>query len=89
MFWASPGPYLRRSTLLTLARNISGVELPPTLIEDQTFEAPDDLSPQQAEDANMLLSAKLRDAIGLGAGNGEHEEDTDMGEDDMDEYWSQ
>ena len=66
-FCESPGPYLRKSTLISLARNISGIELPSTLIEDQTFEKPGDLSAKQAEDANLLLSAHLRDAIVLSA----------------------
>ena len=88
-FWASPGPYLRKSTLISLARNILGIELPSTLIEDQTFEKPGDLSAQQAEDANLLLSAQLRDAIILSAGNAEREEDTDMDDDTDEEDWSQ
>lgn len=36
-FWASPGKYLERSTLKSLARNISGLELPPS-INSHTFE---------------------------------------------------
>ena len=84
-FWASPGPYLRKSTLIALARNISGIELPSTLIKDQTFETPGDLSARQSEDTNLLLSAQLRDAIILSAGNAERDEDIDMDEDDTDE----
>ena len=38
VFRASPGKYLRRSTLVTLARNISGLELPPSIYYDNTFE---------------------------------------------------
>ena len=66
-FWANSGPCLRKSTLISLARNISGIELPSTLIEEQTFEKPSDLSAKQAEDASLLLSAQLRDAIVLSA----------------------
>ncbi|KAN0074125.1 hypothetical protein V8E54_008062 [Elaphomyces granulatus] len=42
IFWASPGSYLRKSTLVSLARNISGLELPPSLYQDTTFGSTDD-----------------------------------------------
>jgi hypothetical protein len=42
VFWASPGSYLRKSTLVSLARNISGLELPPSLYQDTTFGSIDD-----------------------------------------------
>ncbi|KAJ5817847.1 hypothetical protein N7447_007855 [Penicillium robsamsonii] len=37
-FWPTPGPYLRKAMLRTLARNISGHQLPENMVEDQTFE---------------------------------------------------
>lgn len=43
-FWASPGPYLRKSTLIALARNILGLKLPSALIEDRTFEETGEVS---------------------------------------------
>ena len=63
-FWASPGEYLRRSTLISLARNISGLELPPSVLEDKTFEDPDLDSPpfDEIDNSTILLSAHLRDA---------------------------
>ncbi|KAN0074213.1 hypothetical protein V8E54_008150, partial [Elaphomyces granulatus] len=39
-FWASLGRYLRRSTLLSLARNMSGVNLPESLYKDEMTEQP-------------------------------------------------
>jgi hypothetical protein len=39
VFWPSPGPWLRRSTLTSLARSISGIELPPSIYQDTTFDA--------------------------------------------------
>jgi hypothetical protein len=38
-FWPLPGEYLQKSTLQALARNISGLELPPPLIKETTFES--------------------------------------------------
>ncbi|KAJ5626552.1 hypothetical protein N7528_003979 [Penicillium herquei] len=39
--WTSPGDYLRKSTLTTVARNISGYDLPPALVESTTFSDED------------------------------------------------
>lgn len=38
-FWASGGQWLNGSTLMSLAQNISGVELPDTIKEDSFFDA--------------------------------------------------
>lgn len=75
-FWASPGPYLRHSTLTTLARNISGCVLPPSLLEGNTFET-EEVSAQDGEDLNMVLSAQMRKATITSAARGEKEEDTE------------
>lgn len=40
-FWASPGSYLRKSTLTMLSRNVSGMEIPPNVYKDNTFEDQD------------------------------------------------
>jgi len=60
-FWASPGEYLRRSTLIFF---ISGLELPPSILKDKTFEGPDPDSPpfEEVDNSAILLSAHLRDA---------------------------
>ncbi|KAJ5241048.1 uncharacterized protein N7469_002639 [Penicillium citrinum] len=47
-FWPTPGPYLRQSMLCALARNISGVDLPNSLVQDRTFN--DDEYPPLADE---------------------------------------
>ncbi|KAJ9234939.1 hypothetical protein DTO169E5_6406 [Paecilomyces variotii] len=62
-FWASPGPYLQYSTLISLARNICGCcELPPSLLEDTTFKSAD-MEDDHDDDINIMLSVQLREAI--------------------------
>jgi hypothetical protein len=56
-FWPSPGPYLEKSTLVALARNISGCELPPALVEDTTFEARQEF-PRVSEVNSIMLTAQ-------------------------------
>jgi len=57
-FWASPGEYLRKSTLISLARNISGLELPPNILDKTTFEG----TASEETDDTLVLSAHLRAA---------------------------
>jgi hypothetical protein len=49
-------------TLISLARNISGLELPPSILEDKTFEDPDPGSPpfDKIDNSAILISAHLR-----------------------------
>jgi hypothetical protein len=64
--WASSGEYLRGSTLLTLARNISGFEPPPSLYAENTFEEAPSSPRKTEEEENKIvasLSQKLRNAI--------------------------
>lgn len=37
-FWATPGPHLRRSMLVPLAKNISKYHIPQSILEKTTFE---------------------------------------------------
>lgn len=60
-FWPSNGEYLNRSTLQTLARCISGCEIPPYLIQNQTFEDLDD--------------PRMNEVSGMTTGNGINEEE--------------
>jgi hypothetical protein len=63
-FWASPGPYLRKSTLISLARNISGCELPPPLLASTTFEKSEfNVSSEEEDEISMTLASQLRDAV--------------------------
>lgn len=57
-FWASPREYLRKSTLLSLARNVSGFELPPSIYSNTTFE--DEESSIEAADAGLELAILMR-----------------------------
>lgn len=59
-FWASGGPYLHQSTLKSLARNISGLELPPN-ITASTFEDPA-ISESDAEMAGEMAAVRVREA---------------------------
>ncbi|KAJ9374586.1 hypothetical protein DTO282E5_669 [Paecilomyces variotii] len=78
-FWASPGPYLRHSTLISLARNISGCDLPPSLLEDTTFKSTD--MEDDDDDISTMLSVQLRDAIIESTVQREKEEDSGDSED--------
>lgn len=60
IFWASPGSYLRKSTLVSLARNISGLELPPAACENTTFEG--ETEAQSSQDTASVLAFQLREA---------------------------
>lgn len=61
--WLSPGEYLQRSTLVILARNISGCELPASALDDKTFEAEEDQVTSDVQNAvDTLGSISLRDA---------------------------
>lgn len=60
-FWPSAGEYLNRSTLVTLARCVSGSDLPKSLVQDKTFDS-GDTSTRDA-DAGTVLGADVRDAI--------------------------
>ncbi|KAJ5576462.1 hypothetical protein N7535_003388 [Penicillium sp. DV-2018c] len=60
-FWPSAGEYLNRSTLVTLARCVSGSELPESLVQDKTFDS-GDTSTRDA-DAGTVLGADVLDAI--------------------------
>jgi hypothetical protein len=64
-FWASLGPYLRQSTLTSLARNISGLELPPSILENTFGEEVEDeeVLASESDTAGTYLSVRLREAI--------------------------
>lgn len=36
-FWPTPGPYLRKSMLISLARNVSGYDIPPKILEEKNL----------------------------------------------------
>jgi hypothetical protein len=61
-FWASPGNYLRQSTFISLARNISGLELPPSVYCDTTFNDDNQVSKAREDEITLRLRGLLRDA---------------------------
>jgi hypothetical protein len=79
-FWPTMDRYLHRSTLVTLARCVSGIELPPSLLERNTFEPDGELDKRRGEDIGMLLAADIRgnhiSSIGV------EEKDDEEGEDE-------
>ncbi|KAJ5549849.1 hypothetical protein N7535_002208 [Penicillium sp. DV-2018c] len=56
-FWPSAGSYLQRSTLQTLARCVSGCEIPEYLTAEQTFTSSE--TPERGVTAGMNLAADL------------------------------
>lgn len=61
-FWPTMCRYLHKSTLVTLARCVSGTELPPSLLEASTFGPDGEQDEQMGQDTGMLLGAELREA---------------------------
>lgn len=53
---------MQRSTLVSLARNISGMELPPSIYQDNTFDDLSEESNKQVNRAANLLASDLREA---------------------------
>jgi cell wall assembly regulator SMI1 len=77
--WATPGPYLRKSMLLTLARRISDQFL-PEVFYDSTFTIADGCpqrSPEDEEDLAMGFDHKMQDALAEKDGEEEGSEDSD------------
>lgn len=64
-FWPSGGEYLNKSTLKTLARCVSGCELPDEFVTNKTFE--DSANESRNLQAGMILGADInpddRDAL--------------------------
>ncbi|CAI7615909.1 unnamed protein product [Penicillium crustosum] len=58
-FWPSGGEYLNKSTLKTLARCVSGRELPDEFVTNNTFE--DSTNESRNLQAGMILGADIRD----------------------------
>jgi hypothetical protein len=81
--WATPGPYLRKSMLISLARRISDHFLPEAFYEG-TFTRADgcpERSPEEEDDLAMAFDHKMQDAL---AEKGGDEEDSGDSESDSD-----
>lgn len=55
--WPSPGPYLRQSLLVSLARKISGVYLPEAFYEGNTFTDSEGCGARSKEEEDDLAMA--------------------------------
>jgi hypothetical protein len=86
-FWPTMGRYLHRSTLVTLARCFSGTELPPSLLETNTFEPDGEQDKQAGQDIGMLLGADIREAL-ISSMEEREKEDEDEEETTDEEYGS-
>jgi hypothetical protein len=64
--WATPGPYLRKSMLLILAKRIGDNFLPEAFYSSlfTDAEGSPQLSPEEEEDAAMSLDHKIQDTMG-------------------------
>ena len=58
-FWPSGGEYLNKSTLKTLARCVSGCELPDEFVTNKTFEG--SANESRNLQAGLILGADIRD----------------------------
>ncbi|RMJ23805.1 hypothetical protein PHISP_05326 [Aspergillus sp. HF37] len=81
VFWASPGPWLEKSTLLSIGRNISGFELPPSVYEGNTFTGG---AHDATEGQDILVCSRLRDAAAESTRDPD-DADVESGDDDKDE----
>ncbi|PGH11473.1 hypothetical protein AJ79_04848 [Helicocarpus griseus UAMH5409] len=61
--WPVAGEYLEKATLQSLARNISGAELPPALYAGLTFEAEADVKAVADADCEIMLAMRLREVL--------------------------
>ena len=59
-FWVSGGQWLNGSTLTSLARNISGMELPDCIKENAFFNP--EISAEEAELSSEISAGKIRQA---------------------------
>lgn len=81
------GRCLHRSTLVILARCVSGTELPPSLLETNTFEPDGEQDKQAGQDIGMLLGADIREAL-ISSMEEREKEDEDEEETTDEEYGS-
>ncbi|CAG7948691.1 unnamed protein product [Penicillium salamii] len=59
-FWPSGGSWLDKSTIVTMARSVSGVELPGQFIRHKTFDSPNE---SDGIKTGMVLAANLTESI--------------------------
>ncbi|KAJ5908348.1 hypothetical protein N7495_001030 [Penicillium taxi] len=100
-FWPCPGPYLRESMLRVLARNISGFDLPGSMLEQTTFSdsahpCPDDKISSSliaAQDIYTAVTACMKNSGEIDSETGSETESDDeddeftVHEDDYNKYW--
>lgn len=69
--------------MTSLTQNIFGCELPPHLLNGNTFEN-DEVSAREGEDMNLVLSSEMRKATIASAARGPEDEDSDMEDEESD-----
>ena len=60
-FWASGGQWINKSTLGSLARNVSGVELPDSIKENTFTDL--EMAPEQAALSSEISAKKVTEAV--------------------------
>jgi len=87
--WASPGPYLRQSTLLTVARKISDYMLPEAFYGHTTFdesEVPTSCTTDESETLALALAVRLKNEEDIRKQKEEEREYEDDDDEDDDYY---
>lgn len=83
--WATPGPYLRQSMLITLARKVSDTFLPEAWYSGSTFDEADGCPSRDAEaeeDLAMGFNLKIQDSFAEAQAKKNEEEETDSEDED-------
>ncbi|KAJ5384009.1 hypothetical protein N7517_001920 [Penicillium concentricum] len=62
-FWPTPGPYLRKSMLRTLARSISGYQLPASLVDNKTFEDSEHVKGDPGAESGIVAAQSIYEAM--------------------------
>ncbi len=88
MMWASPGPYVRRSMLVTLARKVSDFYLPEAFYEHTTFSGSETSVDRSSEEEELLateLALRMTtESDGIPSEGNDEDESGDNSEDGFD-----
>lgn len=82
VFWAFSGPYLEKSTLISLGTRISGFTLPESIIHDKTCDGPEPCEEDKDQSRQMVIS--LRQA-NIASSKAQDEEGVDDEDDEVQE----
>lgn len=76
--WASPGPYLRQSLLISLARTVSGLYRPEAFYQTTAFIEADGCASKtkdKEEDLTMSLAARVKEEDEMGKARRHNDEE--------------